>query len=115
MKGLPLPLDQFGLALAASIGFAGSTWAFRRALDTGDHRWLISATALLILSYLPYLALLGQSMSATIVTTSMMSQILALAIAFGVYGEPITLMRGLGLFAAVLAIAAFTLPTSTGS
>ncbi|MEO0960633.1 MAG: hypothetical protein AAFY66_19640 [Pseudomonadota bacterium] len=105
-------LATLGLVGAAGAGFAGSTWAFRTSIDTGDHRWLVGAISLLVLSYIPFLTLLGQSMSATIVATSMMSQIIALTVAFTVYGEPITLARGCGLVAALIAVIAFALPTS---
>ncbi|MEO0995410.1 MAG: hypothetical protein AAFX62_16600 [Pseudomonadota bacterium] len=103
---------QIGLALIASVGFSGSTWAFKTALDTGDQRWMIGAMALLIVSYVPFLTLLGHSMSGTIVITSMMSQVLGLSIAFAVYGEPITLTRACGLTAALIAIVAFALPAA---
>lgn len=115
MKGLPFAMDQIALAFTAACGFAGSTWAFRKSLDTGDHRWLVGAFATLILSYLPFLTLLGQSMSAAIVATSMLGQVLALLIAFTVYGEPITPLRACGLAAAAIAIAAFSIPVAARS
>ena len=110
MKNLPLEIDQILLALVAACGFATSTWVFRKAMDSSDPRWLIAAMALLIVSYIPFVTLLGQSMSAAIVATGMLSQILALAIAFTVYGEPITLTRAFGLAAALLATLAFAVP-----
>ncbi len=113
MKLLSFDLGQIALAFLTAVGFAGSTWGFKNALDTNDHRWLIGAIAALLLSYIPYLTLLGQSMSATIVATGMMSQIIALAIAIGVYGEPITPLRAFGLMAALIATLAFALPTPT--
>jgi len=112
MKDLPMLLDQTGLVIVTACGFAGSTWAFKRAVDTGDHRWLIGAIAALIISYLPFLTLLGRSMSGAITATSMTSQVLALAIAFIVYGEPITPARALGLAAALIAMIAFAIPAS---
>ncbi|MEM6410178.1 MAG: hypothetical protein AAF683_01425 [Pseudomonadota bacterium] len=115
MKDFPIDLAGLGLVLAAGSGFAGSTWAFKTSVDTGDHRWLVGAIALLVVSYIPFLTLLGQSMSATIVATSMMGQIIALVIAFAVYGEALTLIRVLGLVAAVIAIVAFALPATPKS
>ena len=115
MKELPFALDQIALVLVTACGFAGSTWAFRTALDTNDHRRLLAAIALLILSYIPYLSLLGRSMSGAIVATGMMSQALALAIAFAVYGEPITPLRAFGLAAALIATLVFAIPVSTKS
>ncbi|MEL7173801.1 MAG: hypothetical protein AAFN05_12660, partial [Pseudomonadota bacterium] len=98
---------QNGITLSQLVDhFSGGT------PDTSDHRWLVGAISLLVLSYIPFLTLLGQSMSATIVATSMMSQIIALTVAFTVYGEPITLARGCGLVAALIAVIAFALPTS---
>ena len=112
MKHLLFSADQLALVIAAAVGFSGSTWAFRKALDAGDHCWMTGAFALLVVSYIPYLKLLGHSMSATIVATSMTSQMLALAIAFGVYGEPITPLRAFGLLAAFSATLAFAYPVA---
>lgn len=115
MKPLAIDLGQIGIAFVAACGFAGSTWAFRAALASEEHRlmlaWTTGAFAALILSYIPYLILLSRSMSATIVLTGMMSQMLALTLAFAVYGEPMTPARVLGLAAALIAVLAFSLPT----
>lgn len=73
MTAFSIGFGQVGIAFVTACGFAGSTWAFKMALDTQDFRWMTGAFGTLILSYIPYLALLGQSMSATIVVTSMMS------------------------------------------
>lgn len=103
-------LQQAALALAASGGFAGSTLAFRVAFDASDPRWTIGAMTLLMGAYIPFLSLLGQSMTATIVVTGLLSQSLALMAAFAVYGEPVTPLRALGLVAAALAMLAFAIP-----
>lgn len=115
MKSLPIDLEQIGIAFVTACGFAASTWAFRAALASGGQRgmlvWTTGAFTVLILSYIPYLILLSRSMSATIVLTGMMSQMLALTLAFAVYGEPVTPVRAIGLAAALIAVLAFSLPT----
>ncbi|MCB9931555.1 MAG: hypothetical protein H6844_19315 [Alphaproteobacteria bacterium] len=99
MKPLPIDLQEIGIAVVTACGFASSTWAFRAALASHEQRWTIiwtaSAFAALMVSYIPFLILLSRSMSAAIVLTGMIGQMLALGIAFAFYGEPITPMRAL--------------------
>lgn len=113
MKSFPFSVEQVALIAAAALGFAGSTLAFRRALDaSGDHRWMSAAFALLVVSYIPYLSLLGHSISATVVATSMLSQTFVLLVGFTFYNEPLTAIRIIGLVAALVATIAFSLPAT---
>lgn len=104
-------LDQhITQACFAALCFAISTLALKNGVISGDQRFTMAAFAMLSLGYVFYVRLMEGALSEAIVLTSMLSQIIALVLAFIWFDETFTINKAVGIILALGATLAFALP-----